>query len=96
VIRIRYYSRDGDDPTPRSISENARAVPAEPYRDVDNDCGGITAMDVRPEDVRRLGEFGPGQEVFVEGDDPDHAWERETEEGRRNTRIWWRAVVVGR
>jgi len=94
MIRVRYFSKN--DPPDASLDEDTRAVPcSERYAEIDNDCGAVTYMDVRSEDVKPLGEFAQGDEVFVESHDPAHVLDRETETAKRNTRVWWRARIEG-
>jgi hypothetical protein len=93
MVRVRYFSKN--DPPDAWLDESTRAVLlVGPYVHIDNDGGAIAAMEVRPEDVKRLGEFSVGDEVCVESDDPAHAYDSETEEARRNTHVWWRATIV--
>lgn len=96
MTRIRFTRRFvDDDPTSNCLDESTRAVPcSKRYAEIDNEGGAITFMDVRPEDVRPLGEFSPGDEVFVESDDPNDVFDGETDGARRNTHLWWRATVL--
>jgi hypothetical protein len=93
TIRVHYFSKN--DPPDAWLDESTRAVLlAGPYVDVDRDGGAIAFMEIRPQDVKRLGEFSPGDEVCVESDDPTHAYDSETEDARRNTHVWWRAEIL--
>jgi hypothetical protein len=93
MIRIRYFSKC--DPPDASLDDDTRAVPcSERYAEIDNECGAITFMDLRPEDVKSLGEFSRGDEIFVESGDHTDAFDRETEAATRNTHVWWRATVI--
>jgi hypothetical protein len=95
VIRVRYFSKD--DPREVWLEESTRAVLlAGPYVDIDNDGGAIAFMEVRPPDVKPLGEFFPGDEVCVESDNPTHAYDSENGAAKRNTHVWWRATVMDR
>jgi hypothetical protein len=95
MISVRYFSKN--DPPEACLDEGTRAVPySERYAEIDNECGAITYTDVRPEHVKPLGDFSPGDEVFIESDDSAHAFDSETEDGRRNTHVWWRATVTER
>jgi hypothetical protein len=94
VVRLHYFSKN--DSPDAWLDESTRAVPcSEHYAEIDNKCGAITFMDVRPEDVNSLGEFSTGDEVFVESDDPSHVFDSETEAAKRNTHVWWRGRIEG-
>ena len=93
MVRVRYFSKD--DPPEASLDENTRAVLlAGPYVQIDNDGGAIAFMEIKAQDVKRLGEFCVGDEVCVESDDPRHAYDSETETAKRNTHVWWRATIL--
>lgn len=87
-----------DRANPRALPVDARAVPAEPYAHLDEEAGspgGITRADIDLVDVRALGSFGDGAEVFVESDDPEDLLELGDDDPQQG-RIWWRATVVER
>jgi hypothetical protein len=88
-------SRRTTPPTTCSTRAPEHVPCAERYVEIDNECGAITYMDVRPRDVKPLGEFSSGDEVFIESDDTSHAFDSETEYARRNTHVWWRAKIEG-
>lgn len=88
-----------DKPNPRTLTSDARAVPAALYQhllDDEGHPGGITRGDIEDNVIRRLAEFDDGAEVFVESDDPDDFLDLGDEEGdAEQGRIWWRATIEG-
>ena len=87
-----------DPRNPRVLPCDARAVAAEPCAEVDDDAGnpgGVTRGDIRSEDVRGLGEFERGQQVYVEGD-PEAVLDDADDETTAACRIWWRGRVLER
>ena len=86
-----------DPRNPRVLPCDARAVPAGPYAGSEDDAGnpgGVTRSEIRAVDIRCLGEFEDGSEVYVEGDVED-AVHDEDDATTLATRVWWRATVGG-
>ena len=86
-----------DKPKPRVLAAEARAVAAEPYLSVDEeagDPGGVTRADIADGDIRPLGTFEDGAEVYVESPDPTDALDDTDESTDAETHIWWRAVIL--
>jgi hypothetical protein len=55
--------------------------------------GGITTGDIKEGDIRPLGSFMTGSEVYVESDDPEDCLDDTDEESQRKTHIWWLAEI---
>lgn len=92
VPRVLFAVNFGARPNPRVIPADTRAVPAAPYQHIDDAAGnpgGITRADLDTVDVRPLGTFEDGAEIYCEGE-PDDVLDDEDPEG---SRIWWRATV---
>jgi hypothetical protein len=88
----------GDETTPRILPAAARAVPAELYTGIEDEAGnpgGITRGDLADGDVRGLGDFEDGHDVYVEGD-PEDVLDDTDDETSMVSRIWWRATIVER
>jgi hypothetical protein len=88
----------GDQANPRVIPADAHAVPAELYARVDDDAGnpgGITRGDIAGDDIRALGEFEDGADVYVEAE-ADDVLDDADEETTLASRIWWRARILER
>lgn len=80
-------------PNPREIGPEPLAVPAAAYAHLDDEAGnpgGIMRIEINPADIRPLGQFLVGDEVFVQGDANDVLDDDEPEA----TRIWWRGTVI--
>ncbi len=80
-------------PNPRDLDPEPLAVPAAGYAHLDDEAGnpgGIMRIEINPADIRQLGSFEVGDEVFVEGDADDVLDDDEPEA----TRIWWRGSVI--
>jgi len=87
----------GDQPNPRVLSADARAVAAAPDLSVDeeaDDPGGITRADIADGDIRPVGTFEPGAEVYVESPDHEDVLDDTDETTEAETHIWWRAVIL--
>jgi hypothetical protein len=50
--------------------------------------------DIASEDIKTLGSFKIGDEVFVESDDPTDVLDDTDAQTEAMTRIWWRARLV--
>jgi hypothetical protein len=77
------------------LAADTRAVSAEAYECIEaesGDTGGILRGDILDPDIRPLGSFVDGDEVYVEGDDPDDVLDDTDDTTIRDTHIWWRAV----
>jgi hypothetical protein len=88
-----------DPRSPRVLPVDIRAVPAEPYAGIEDDAGnpgGVTRADIRSEDVRCLGEFDDGSDVYVESDATDDVLDDTDDEAAAASRIWWRGRVLER
>jgi hypothetical protein len=82
-------------PPPCEVSGETCAVRAAPYVCVDDEAGnpgGVTRADLNDDDIRPLGAFKIGDEVFIEGL-PQETLNVDDETGR--ARIWWRALITG-
>ena len=90
VYLVEFDATFGDQPNPRPIDGGARAVPADPYAALDDGQGAVIRDDLEGEDIRTLGLFDAGDEVFVESADPDDT----DDETSAATRIWWRGTIV--
>jgi hypothetical protein len=81
------------------IPADARAVLATAdYIEIeqeDGDPGGITHAEVDDADIRPLGEFQDGQEVYVEGEAGDVLDDTSAERAAA-TRMWGRAKLIER
>jgi hypothetical protein len=85
-------------PNPSVLSANTRAVPAALYRPIESEAGepgGVTASDIDPQQVRALGDFSDGDEVYVEGE-PDDVLDDTDDDTAAATRIWFRARLLER
>ena len=83
-----------DKPNPSRVEPDARAVPADVYAHLDDDAGnpgGITKADIPDGDIRSLGSFEHGSEVYVEADDPNDVLDDDDPDA---TRIWWRGTII--
>jgi hypothetical protein len=72
----------------------AGAVPAELYRQREADAGdpgGIVRADIDDADILPLESYEDGDEVYIEGPEPDDVLDHEEPEA---THIWWRARVL--
>jgi hypothetical protein len=94
MIRIRYARSAEDDPSEVWIDGSVLAVGAEPYAELDEGQGGITRGDIKDGDLRALGTFEPGAEVFIESDDPTDVLDDTDTTTEQQTKIFWRAVLV--
>jgi hypothetical protein len=80
-------------PNPRDLDPEPPAVPAARYAHLDDEAGnpgGIMQGEIDPADIRTLGQFQVGDEVFVQGDAADVLDDDEPDA----TRIWWRGRVI--
>ena len=85
-----------DPRNPRVLPCDAHAVAAGPYIQVEEDAGdagGVTRADIKVVDIRALGEFEDGKEVFVEGD-AEHVLDDADDETTLASRVWWRGRVL--
>ena len=88
-----------DPRNPRVLPCDVRAVPAEPYAGIEEEAGnpgGITRADIAAIDIRCIGEFEDGQEVYVESDASDDVLDNADDETCAGSRIWWRGRVLER
>jgi hypothetical protein len=88
-----------DPRNPRMLPCDARAVPAGGYLQVEEDAGdpgGIVRADIAGHDIRALGEFEDGQEVYVESDASDDVLDDRDDETSAGSRNWWRGRVLER
>ena len=88
-----------DPRTPRVLPREAFAVPAGPYIQVEEeagDPGGIVRADITSVDIRALGEFEDGSDVYVESDTTDDVLDDTDGETTAVSRIWWRGRVLKR
>jgi hypothetical protein len=90
MIRVRYTANDSNEVW---LDEGRQAV-AEPYADLDQGQGGVTRGDLREEDIWTLDTFDRGADVFVESVGADDVLDDTDEATARDTRIFWRAVVL--
>jgi hypothetical protein len=95
VIRIRYTRSAEDDPTEVWIDEDTRAVRADSYASLDEGQGGITRAEIKSDDLETLAKFGSGDDVFVESDDDTDVLDDTDIGSEIETRIWWRATIIG-
>ncbi len=95
MIRVQFQRFSEPDPIPTWIDGSVRAVPAEPFQDVDDGQGGITRADiVDGAMIGPLDTFGAGAEVYVESEDVTDCLEDETAEAERSSHIWWLAKIL--
>jgi hypothetical protein len=76
------------------LPEETRAVAGEKYAHLDEGQSGITRADINDEDIRTLGSFKLGDDVFVESEEPDDCLDDSDEQREKDTRIWWRVTLV--
>ena len=91
IFDVAYYEKTNPD----HVERDARAVSGTTYNDLDNDAGnpgGITRDQISEADIRTLGEFAVGTEVFIEGEPRENLDDADETGG---SRIWWRGTVVG-
>lgn len=93
MIRIRYTLMADENPTVVWLDGGTSAVAVEPYAHLDEGQGGITRGEIRTEDIKTLGEFAPGNEVFVEADDPQDVLDNTDADTERDSKIFWRARI---
>jgi hypothetical protein len=87
-----------DPRNPRVLPCDTLAVAAGRYLRVEEDAGdpgGIVRADIAGDDIRALGEFEDGDDVYVEGDAED-VLDDADDETSTASRIWWRGRVVER
>jgi hypothetical protein len=95
MIRVTFQRFSQPDPLPTWLDGSVRAVPTEPYDDIDDGQGGITARDIVDDaSIARLDAFPVGADVYVESDDVTDCLEDETVETEAATRIWWLATIA--
>ena len=85
--------------TPRLLPSDVRAVGAEPYlalEEAHGNPGGLTRADLLDNDIRPLGSFEDGDEIYVESDDPTDVLDDTDDDTIAATRVWWRARLVER
>ena len=93
LFNISFDTRD-----PKMLFCDARAVPAEPCAQIEDDPGnpgGVTRRDIADVDIRTLGAFEDGAEDYVESDAGADVLDDADEATERLTRIWWRATIGG-
>ena len=95
MVRVRFERFGQPDLAPTWLDGATRAVPAEPFSDVDDGQGGVTRADIGDETIVPLDTFMAGAEVYVESEDVSDCLDDETPEAERASHIWWRAVVLG-
>ena len=87
-----------DPRSPRVLPCDERAVAAERYAGIEDDAGnpgGVTRGNIRAVDIRALGEFESGEEVYVEGD-AEEVLDDADDETTRASCIWWRGRILER
>jgi hypothetical protein len=95
MIRVQFRKFSQPDETPTWLDGSVRAVPAEPFDDVDEGQGGITLGDiVDPAMIAQLDSFAVGSEVYVESEDVTDCLDDTDEATERETHIWWLATVM--
>ena len=97
MIRVQFQKFSEPDPVATWLDGSLRAVPAEPFvGDVDSGQGGITRADIVDATMMApLSSFPVAAEVYVESEDAGDVLDDTDETTERQTRIWWRATVVG-
>jgi len=95
MIRVVYQRFGQPDPEPTWLDGSVRAVPAEPFADVDSGEGGITRADIADESlIKTLDTFESDADVYVESEDETDALFDDSPEVERSSHIWWRATIV--
>lgn len=94
MIRVR-YTRFLENEPDVWLDGSVRAVRAETYADLDDGQGGVTRADLKTDDILTLDQFALRDDVFVESDDPTDVLDDTDIATEVETRIWWRAVIVG-
>ncbi len=87
-----------DNATPRLLPPDVRAVGAEPYLAIEEahgNPGGLTRAELRDDDIRALGSFDDGDQLYLEGE-PEQVLDDTDDDTIAATRVWWRAVLVER
>ena len=96
MIRVVLKKFGEPDPVPTWLDSDVRAVPAASYCALDEGQGGVTRADIRTDDIVTLDQFAPGDDVFVESEDPEDILDDTDVATEVETRIWWRATIVER
>jgi hypothetical protein len=96
VVRVQFRRFSEPDPSPTWVDSETRAVPAEPFANVDEGQGGITFGDISDETmIAPLAAYAAGAEVYVESEDMTECLDDDTSDAERSSHIWWRAKILG-
>ena len=94
MISVRYHRMCEVDTRETWLDGSVRTVPAATYADLDGGQGGIVRADIGTDDIRTLADFGPGDEIFVESEDPTDCLDDTDVATEIESHIWWQAVIV--
>lgn len=97
MVRVQFQRFGEPDPIQTWVDGSVRAVPAEPFADLDSGEGGVTFADIVDEAmIAQIDTFAAGVEVYVESEDPAECLFDETPEAERDSHIWWLAEILPR
>src|SRR5450755_862450 len=95
MIRVQFQKFGEADPVPTWLDGSVRAVPAEPFADVDSGQGGITLADIVDGSmIASLSTFSVDAGVYVESEDVTDFFDNAAATTESSTHIWWRAIIV--